>query len=298
MTTLLFPHSDNEIANLATNLGTVEQVDIVDGFPAIEINHPNCTASISLYGGQVLNWQPVNEQEVFWLSDTSLYQQGKAIRGGIPLCWPWFGPLDGANQHGFAREVLWHLDSVDVTTAGVTVEISWQGEAMDKLWPYSAKLQQRLFFGKTFEQSLSMTNLSDNTIEYTGALHSYFKVSSPDNVTVPLLDEVNFYDKLADQQVSGLTRENCQGPIDTVYHTSIPQQLIDKGFGRIINIVNENTQQWVLWNPGIDTAAQMADVHQGGEQEYVCLEAANTTWQKIPAKQTAVIKQTITILPL
>jgi glucose-6-phosphate 1-epimerase len=275
--------------------GHVNQSNIVDGFPAIVINHPNCQARVSLYGGHVLSWQPKDQQDVFWLSNSTAYQEGSAIRGGIPLCWPWFGPLEGSNQHGFARQVFWQCDEVKVNEQGVTLLLSWQGENMDKLWPHSVKLEQRLFFGVNFEQSLTIINRSANNFDYTGALHSYFKVSSPENVTVPTLDDAAFYDKLTDQRVAPFSRENCVGPIDTVYDCDKPQQLIDTGWQRIIEITNQNTQQWVLWNPGVETAQQMADIHEHGEQEYVCLEAANTQWQTVAANSSKTISQKIVI---
>lgn len=277
------------------SLGTVSQQYIVDDFPVIIINHPNCQAKISLYGGHVLSWQPNNERDVFWLSRTSAYQKGKAIRGGIPLCWPWFGPKEGSTQHGFARQILWEFVSVDVNEQGVTVVISWQGNNIDKLWPHKAKLEQTLFFGQDFSQELTITNLTDSSIDYTGALHSYFSVSAPQNVTVPKLDYVAFDDKLTNQEGIPAQRSNCVGPIDTVYHTHLAQQVIDTGWQRIIEITNQNTHQWVLWNPGVEKAQAMADIHENGEQEYVCLEAANTKVQRISAHQTAKMKQHIQI---
>lgn len=280
------------------SLGQVEQLNITDGFPAIVINHPKSQAKISLYGGHVLSWKPTGEKEVFWLSDTALYQQGKAIRGGIPLCWPWFGPLEGSNQHGFARQVFWQVENIEVTDAGVTIVISWQGENMDELWPYHAKLEQTLFFGESFSQALEISNLSNEIFKYTGALHSYFKVSSPENVTVPHLDTVTFDNKLTGETVSSLERDNCVGPIDTVYYNGDSQTLIDTGWQRAIEITNRNTRQWVLWNPGVETADNMADVHPGGEKEYVCLEAANTQWQNVPKHSSVTISQNISIRAL
>lgn len=287
-----------KILNQNTQFGSVTETMICDGFPAIEINHPTCQAKLSLYGGQVLAWQPIGEKEVFWLSNAAIYQTGKAIRGGIPVCWPWFGPLEGSTQHGFVRQVLWQLEHVSVTELGVTLVISWQGENMDTLWPHAVKIQQTFFFGKAFQQAFSITNLSTESIKHTVALHSYFKVSSPDHVTAPLLNEVEFDDKLTGERVQPFARKNCQGPIDTVYYCAQPQKLIDTGWNRIIEITNCNTNQWVLWNPGVETAKKMADVHLHGEQEYVCLEAANTQWQEIPAQQTVVFSQRITVKAL
>jgi glucose-6-phosphate 1-epimerase len=278
--------------------GIVKQYQVISGFPIIDIQHEKCQAKVSLYGGQVLSWQPTNEKPVFWLSDTALFQQGKAIRGGIPLCWPWFGPLEGTNQHGFARQALWQLDRVEINDKGVTVVLVWQSEHMDALWPHKTKVEQTLFFGSHFSQTLTMNNLSNKEIEYTGALHSYFCVSSPANVTVPTLNSSEFDDKLTGERNMPLIRGNCIGPIDTVYYNQQEQCMVDKGWQREIVIKNNNTHQWVLWNPGVETASNMPDIHQGGENEYVCLEAANTQWQTIPANARVTISQDISIRSL
>lgn len=279
-------------------LGNIQQTEIVEHFPIIDINHPDCQAKLSLYGGQVLHWQPAGQEPVFWLSNTSSYQQGKAIRGGIPICWPWFGPLEGTNQHGFARTETWQLSDLLVTEEAVVIEISWQGADMDKQWPYHAKVTQQLSFGKTFQQTFTIKNLSSESFSYTGALHSYFVVSNPENVTVPALDNVAFMDKLTGKKIDNLTRVNCIGPIDTVYDSNQPQVIIDTGLKRNIFIETEHTQHWVLWNPGKTIADTMADVHPNGEQEYVCLEAANTEAQVVAAGETVSFSQTIKVKQL
>lgn len=277
------------------SLGRVIETVEENGFSFITIEHKTCSGKISLYGGHVLAWQPTNEKAVIWLSKDAIYKEGKAIRGGIPLCWPWFGPLEGTNQHGFARQVTWQLNDIEISEQGVAVRISWQGQNMDVKWPHKTKLEQHLFFGKTFTQSLLMHNLTDQPIEYTGALHSYFVVSSPKNITVPDLAKSDFYDKLTDQKVPAFTRKNCIGPIDTVYYCADEQRLVDAEWQRVIKIVNKNTHEWVLWNPGKETADNMADLHSGAENEYVCLEAANTKQQQISANSTHTISQIISV---
>lgn len=276
-------------------LGSVTQTEIADGFPGLIIEHINCNAKVSFYGGQVLSWHPSEQKEVFWLSDEAVYQQGKAIRGGIPLCWPWFGPLEGTTQHGFARQIQWRFDLLEVSDDGVSVVLSWQGGSMDTQWPYDAKIEQRLFFGKTFKQTLSITNMSDVCFEHTSALHSYFNVSSPKFVSIPKLNKSAFDDKLTGQRIDALVRDDCVGPIDTVYFTNQPQQLIDHQWERVIQVTNQHTEQWVLWNPGEKTAKNMTDVHFGGENQFVCLEAANTRNQIVQPNQTVIIGQEIEI---
>jgi len=276
-------------------LGSVTQLELADGFPALEIDHVTCQAKVSFYGGQVLAWQPMGEKEVFWLSDDALYQQGKAIRGGIPLCWPWFGPLEGTVQHGFVRQALWKFERLEVSDEGVSVILTFEANNHDEKWPYLAKVEQCLFFGKTFEQTLTIHNQSENVFEYNGALHSYFNVSSPINVTTPLLNESTFIDKLTGKRVNSLARTNSVGPIDTVYSNNKPQQLVDKEWQRIIHITNQHTDNWVLWNPGVDTAKLMSDVHDGGEQQFVCLEAASVNNKTVLPNQVVTMKQTIEV---
>ena len=284
------------------------------------IEHTHCKALVSLYGGHVLSWQPVHlpkgEQDVFWLSNDSLYQEGKAIRGGIPLCWPWFGGYidehgNDAGNHGFARQVNWQIASVDVTEQGVTLVLEWQGQQQHQLWPYHAKVTQTLVFGENFKQTLHIDNLSSQAFEFTGALHSYFAVSHPENVTVPALEPLLFDCKLTGDKSQRDSLANIVGPLDRIYYPVSKEvkpnkltpnkqapkmmKIIDTGLNREVHLTSDNVNNWVLWNPGKDIAQGMTDIHSGGENEFICLEAANTDWISVPAGESASFSQTITV---
>jgi len=286
---------------LAENkFGQVYQVALSQDLPALVIKHPKVKAKISLYGGQVLSWQPDGEKEIFWLSKLATFEQDKAIRGGIPLCWPWFGthPNDDKNQagnHGFARTQLWQLDTINISEQGVEIQLDWQGAKMNNLWPFTCQLKQTLFFGQSFKQSLQMTNLSASDAYYTAALHSYFSVSSPKNIKIAALALASFDDKLTGQLCQPQSLENGVGPIDRVYHSNSVMNIVDSGLQRTIEIQASNIKQWVFWNPGVELAQKMADIHPSGEQEFVCLEAANTEMQLLPAGQSATITQEISV---
>mgnify|MGYP003624879770 CR=1 FL=1 len=286
---------------LAKNeFGQVHQVKLSQDITALVIEHAKAKAKISLYGGQVLSWQPCDEKEVFWLSKTSSFEQGKAIRGGIPLCWPWFGSHSNdyenkAGNHGFARKQLWQVDNIDISEQGVEVCLGWQGENMHDLWPFSCQLKQVLFFGRSFKQVLQMKNVSDTDAYYTGALHSYFSVSSPNAIKVAELEEATFDDKLTGQLCEPQSLENGVGPVDRIYHTNHGVNIVDDQWRRTIELKAKNTKQWVFWNPGIELANNMADIHPNGEQEFVCLEAANTHMQLLAAGQSARMEQTISV---
>lgn len=294
--------------NSAQNIplkANIHQENNTEGFQGLSIAHVNCTAQVSLYGGQVLRFKPNGHKEVFWLSEQASYQTGKAIRGGIPLCWPWFGANDKeskdqiqqqkAGNHGFARQLPWEIEDISADVSGVTVVLVLAGENQHPLWPNAYKLKQTLFFGKSFKQTLSMSNLSSEDAQYSAALHSYFMVSKPENITIDALTGVNYDDKLTGESNVQQQAVSCVGEIDREYHSSDKMVIVDNHWQRKIAITSEQCQQWVLWNPGTELANTMADVHSGGEQEYVCLEAANSKWQALPAGKTVVISQEITV---
>jgi glucose-6-phosphate 1-epimerase len=287
---------------LKNKFGTVELYTLSDDIKAVRFVHSSCEGSVSLFGGQVLTWQPKDQQPVFWLSKNSKYSTTAAIRGGVPICWPWFGGevksakgnTEQASNHGFARQSQWHLDDIEISQSQVSITLSLSGKNFSPLWPAAFKLSQRLVFSAQFQQTLTMTNLSEQSVEYTGALHSYFMVSSPDKSNIPRLDSVRFDDKLSGEKSILAKLKNCIGPIDRVYHDNQRQTIIDHDWQREINISSENCQQWVMWNPG-QTAKSMSDMHQGSEQEFVFLEAANTTWQSLASQESVTVSQHVSI---
>jgi len=286
------------------NFGQVQQVKLSSDLSALIIEHKNTQAKVSLYGGQVLSWQPTDEKEVFWLSKNSAFEQRKAIRGGIPLCWPWFGvhPNDSENKegnHGFARCQLWQIDNIDINEQGVEVSLSWQGKNMSDLWPLACRLSQVLFFGQSFSQVFTMTNLSESDAYYTGALHSYLSVSAPENAAITELVKAPFDDKLTGNtctpQPLATPLANGIDPVDRVYHSNKAMNVVDSYWQRTIQLETINTKQWVFWNPGVELANNMADIHERGEQEFICLEAANTQMQLLGAGKSLTMAQKITV---
>jgi len=281
--------------------GHIKQVSVNEQVSVLEIKHTNCTAKVSLYGGQVLAWQPTYQQPIFWLSDDAVFKEGTAIRGGIPLCWPWFGPYknakgETAGNHGFARQRHWALDDVKISQENVRVTLSLTGENEHPLWPYRYQLKQELTFSQQFEQKLFIRNLSSKAFEYSAALHSYFAVSSPENVKVSPLAEVRYDDKITDKKQQVSTLNDCAGPIDRIYHSDKACVIEDKQWQRTVEVSSINCQQWVLWNPGCEIAQGMSDVNDGGEKEFVCLEAANTDYHCVKADETVMIGQKISLL--
>jgi glucose-6-phosphate 1-epimerase len=281
---------NNEFGNVSQYFLDEQQL-----VPALKISHKKCHASISLLGGQLLSWQPENQQPVLWLSKTAEFSPNKAIRGGVPICWPWFGPYKSASNHGFARQNMWDLSNVVINSEYVEVILNFSGSNLHPLWPHAFSLTQTLIFAETLSQQLTITNLSEQTVEYTGALHSYFRVSSPQNISIDNLADADFYDKLSDSHKAAEPVVPCVGPVDRVYESAKKMEIIDSAWQRIISVESSNCQQWVLWNPGFEESKKIADIHPEGAQEYICLEAANTHWQKIAMHSSVTMAQKISI---
>ena len=272
----------------------IKQVSLSKGVDIIEITHPRCKASVSLYAGHVLGWQPTSQREVFWLSEATNYKQGSAIRGGVPLCWPWFGPRTSEVNHGFTRTSIWQLESISPNDDGVSLVLTFSGEGLANTWPFRFKLTQTLFFGDVFKQTLKIDNLSEHAFEHSGALHSYFHVSQPEQACVPRLTNVPYYDKLTDSEKC--TRLiDCRGPKDRVYQSNEGVELLDYGFNRKLVITTTGSQDWVLWNPGSEVASSMSDIQANGEQHFVCLEAGFTKTLSLVAGQSYEVSQEIVI---
>jgi glucose-6-phosphate 1-epimerase len=288
---------------LANEYGEIKLIETSPGMQVLEFIHRTCRGKISLYGGQVLDWQPKNQQPVFWLSSNAAFTEGKAIRGGIPLCWPWFGgeaklasgESIATSNHGFARQSQWTFDQLEISATGVSIELKLAGENLSPYFPAAFSLQQSLHFGDAFEQALTMTNLSEHKVQYTGALHSYFQVGDPQLTEVTGLNDVLYDDKLSGEKLKKSTLVHCFGPIDRVYYDANTQVIVDKKWQRKLAVSSVNCQQWVFWNPGVD-AIKMVDIHHGGEKEFVCLEAANTQWQTISAGKSSSIGQRVCII--
>lgn len=302
----------------SNKFGSIEKTNLSDealltAAEGLTITHKLCQASISLYGGQVLTWQPIGQKPVFWMSKNSLYGNGKGIRGGIPICFPWFGGYEvdlfqrikGKDlthidktliaNHGFARTSLWEVDEIEVTADFVKIILSQKGENRTPVWDISYELKQELFFGESFSQSLIITNKSFKSIEYTGALHSYFAVGKPEMVHIKQLSNVVYSDKLSDEHNKVTPLNDCVGPIDRVYQSNDKIDIVDNEWQRIIEVSSSDCSQWVLWNPGKEAAEGMKDIHKGGENEYVCLEAANTVPVMVPAQSTVSFSQHVSL---
>lgn len=255
-----------------------------NGLPKAVVSNSLAHAEIYLHGAHITAFQPhFAEQPVLWMSSEALFQSDKAIRGGIPIVWPWFGPHPDDKdkpQHGFARILEWLVKSSAALDDGGT-QLSLQLNANDgtrNLWPHLFELELRITVGATLLVELISRNRGPQTITIGGALHTYFQVGDIDQVQVTGLDGQDYLDQLDNHQ-----RLQQNGPIrverevDRIYlDTSDECVLVDNMLRRNIRIANRGSQSTVVWNPWIDKSRQLKDFPDDGYRTMLCIETANT----------------------
>jgi len=248
----------------------------------VELKSGFSKARISLYGAQVLSFTPKGEQDLLFLSKDSYYQEGKAIRGGIPVCWPWFGahPTDTTKaSHGFARLSKWQVKSTSIKNDNLNLQLELNDtESTRKIWPYKFKAIISITVGETLNVELMTINTDKLPFTITSALHSYLNISNSETITISGLKDIQYMDDVKNiecQQDDALL--SLQGEIDRRYiNTSSACTIDDSKFNRKIKISKQGSETTVIWNPGAVLAKKMADL---GDMEYlnmVCIEAANT----------------------
>ncbi|WMJ71028.1 D-hexose-6-phosphate mutarotase [Stenotrophomonas sp. 24(2023)] len=250
------------------------------GLEAWQVQTASATAVISVFGGQLLSYVPAGQPDLLWLSPTRAALP-TPIRGGVPICWPWFGrqgqPAD-APAHGRVRTARWQLQQASRLPDG-DVELELVPVRADAA---ALRLSMQLRIGARLHQQLHSHNTGADPVTLTQALHSYFRVGDATRVEVDGVDGLHYLDKYEDyaqprlQQGPWHLRDpRDPGRSDRIYPgTSGHYVLRDPVLQRRIDIHSEGSHTLVAWNPGAEAAAQMADVGEGWH-DYVCLEVAN-----------------------
>ncbi|MGL5030850.1 MAG: D-hexose-6-phosphate mutarotase [Aeromonas sp.] len=248
------------------------------GLPVLTINNDFASAEISLFGAHVLSYQRHGEPASIWLSDKAVQDGSKPIRGGIPLCWPWFGPAparvgSGKPAHGFARTHRWELDGVSDHQDGTLVHLSLRdSNATRALWDHSFELELDVLVGKELSLVLTTRNTGTKPLTYGGALHTYLAISAPEAVSVTGLGQP-YADKLTGQDGEQQGALTLSGPLDRIYWQPDEQVKVQDG-ERDIQVVSGNHDSVVVWTPWQAGAAAMADMSDDGYRTMLCVEAA------------------------
>jgi glucose-6-phosphate 1-epimerase len=252
-------------------------------YPILEISHPTGSGRVALHGAHLMEWTPTGQHPLIYLSPEAIYHSGKAIRGGVPVCWPWFGPHPAEASfpaHGFARTRRWTLERSEESPTGVTLVLSLTDDAETRRWwPQAFRLEMRLCLGATIKLSLRMMNQDARTMTITAALHTYFVIGDIRNLPISGLDGASYLDTVGPPQVRTQVGDiRFNGEVDRIYASSNPVEIHDPVLARRITVQGQGSQSCVVWNPWIDKAKSLTDLPDEDYQRFVCVETTNA-WE-------------------
>jgi glucose-6-phosphate 1-epimerase len=254
------------------NLGGRQGLDVVEVETAVS------TAVIALQGAQVLSFVPRGGRDLLWVSERARWAAGAALRGGIPLCFPWFGPhatQPAFPAHGFARTRAWRFAGAREVSGEVAVELALSDDdATAALFPHRFDATLTVTIGASLSLAFDVTNTGPDEFAFEVALHSYFAVSDVAGIAIEGLAGRDFIDKVA----GGVTRQEAAAPlriageVDRVYDGAGPVTLRDPPAGRALRIESTGARSTVVWNPAPAKTATLADLAPDAWRRFVCVE--------------------------
>ncbi|WP_318474718.1 D-hexose-6-phosphate mutarotase [Photobacterium leiognathi] len=244
------------------------------GISIIRVIHPLAEAGISLHGGHLIWFKPASEKDIIWLSENAEFDTQKAIRGGIPVCWPWFGKA-GTPSHGFARTSQWTLQEHRENENGVIVSLQLEdNEETRALWPYKFNNVLTFEIGTELKVSLTSTNTDSQPWSYGGALHTYFDIADINNIEITGMGSSYLDSTQQGKACEGGDVLTFTSETDRVY--TQPEATItinDKNNGRNILVINEGHNAAVIWNPWQELSISMGDMADNSFETMVCVES-------------------------
>lgn len=260
----------------------VQFKEIADGIIIAEVANQHALTNIALQGAHIATFQPRGEEPVIWLSPHAKFAPGKSIRGGVPVCWPWFGPHKTDSKlpgHGFARTVLWEVFETKALTDGSTFLRFGlvENDTTRVQWPNPSTVQLEVTVGNALRVELVTHNASESVIELGEALHTYFQISDVAKMAIRGLENCAYLDKV--QDFAHCTQKDSiviESEVDRVYiNTAADCVIEDKGLKRAIRIAKQGSMSTVVWNPWTEKADKMGDFGENGHRAMVCVESGN-----------------------
>jgi glucose-6-phosphate 1-epimerase len=240
------------------------------------------TAHVYLHGAHVAHFQPASSAPALFLSPRSAFAPGRAIRGGVPVIFPWFGPNPDdprAPDHGFARTAEWAVESVEVEGEIATLALALEAsEATRAVWPHAFRLRYRISIGTALDLAVTVENRSPAVFSFQEALHTYLHVGDVEEASVRGLEDTTYIDKADNMARKAHGREpvRLRGLTDRVYlDTEHACEVDDPVLGRRLSIAKRGSRTTVIWNPGRDVARGMADLGAEAWRSMLCVETAN-----------------------
>lgn len=236
------------------------------------------------HGAHLVDWSPQGTRPVLYLSPRSQFTPDKAIRGGVPLCFPWFGPKaddPSAPQHGFARTREWTVETTEIAADG-TVRLVFSLEAdtaTRAAWSHPFSARYSVHAGRVLAAALTIDNRGDTPFTFGAALHTYLAVSDVRQIAIRGLEHTDYLDKVGGGSVrrrEGAAPIRFTGETDRVYlDTTATCVVDDPAWARRIHVAKTGSRSTVIWNPWTEKARAMADLSEDAWPGFVCVETCN-----------------------
>lgn len=278
----------------------------IKALEALEIKNRKATSRISKQGAQMLEWTPEDHEKVLWLSKGAKFEPQQTIRGGLPVCWPYFAShpfTDDAPFHGFARRKNWALEKCETDGDTTIVEFHYENDEMDTYWPHPCTATLRYEIGKTLSIKLLTRNTGYSPFHLSQAFHTYFHVGDIGSVEILGLENCRFIDTL--QNNNTLTEETpitINQEIDRIYQEQNGTiSIIDKKLDRKIQIEGEGVSSVIVWNPWTAKSERLGDMGpKGSFRKMLCIETANVRENSIylQPQETYTLSTTIDVQKL
>jgi len=256
---------------LSDNVTIVE----IDQTKVVRVIRDKATAGICLHGGHVISFKPEGQEDLIWMSEEAIFDGKAALRGGIPICWPWFGRI-AAPAHGFARNSEWTLLEHRENENGVIVELGLlPSESTLAVWPHQFQAHLLVEIGDELKVTLDVTNTDSQAWTFSGALHTYLTVGDIAQASTTGMGP-EYIDSLKGGEI-------CQGgdtlqltdTIDRVYTQPTEQITVqDPVLKRSLVVENQGHNSAVLWNPWAEGAQSMGDMQDDGYKTFLCVESS------------------------
>lgn len=251
------------------------------GLPCVRVTTPRVSGEVYLHGAHVTSWKPTEEEEALFVSSKTRWQDGTAIRGGVPVCFPWFSERTEdpkSPAHGLVRTKSWQLEAITHADNNVTVALSSSADAATKkYWLGEFNVLFCVTFGEQLRLELIVANRGDLSFRFEEALHAYYRVGNVEGVKLHGLGGVTYIDK-----TDGRKEKHQRGDVvltgetDRIYrNTSAAVEIEDRGLRRRVLIAKEGSRDTVVWNPWTDKAKAMSDMGAEQWRQFVCVETCN-----------------------
>ncbi len=281
-------------------------LNTLDELEYLDIKHPKFSAKILLQGAQIIEFKHTQKGDFLWLSEKAQYKKECSVRGGIPICWPWFGNAEfnpeavktlisnNTAAHGFARQLPWELHTLSESAHGLSIILKLQ-HSPDTLniWPVEFDLTCRFDLTDELSVTLETTNLSNNKISFSQALHTYLPTDDIKKTRILGANNTLYIDALdgwqEKKQCSAITFNQ---EVDRIYMGKHNYQVFNSGYNFELN---SNSASSIVWNPWIEKSKRLPQFENDAYKSMLCIESANVLDDhiRLSTKESHCLKMTL-----